>query len=114
MLIMKIARLIAWSLLTAVFVLSVVPPDLRPETGAPRHLEHFVAYFVTGFCFGLGYRWKPILLAPLLTLFCGLIEVAQRFVPGRHARLSDFVVDALAICIGLLAGPLLSQNLVRT
>jgi hypothetical protein len=29
--------------------------------------------------------------------------------PGRHARLSDFIVDASAACLGLLAG----QYLVR-
>lgn len=108
---MKIARLIAWIFSMALVILSVVPRYLRPETGVPHHVEHFAAYYVTGFCFGLGYRLKPILLAAPLTLFCGLIEVAQRFVPGRHARLSDFVVDALAICIGLLTGPLVSQNL---
>ena len=30
-----------------------------------------------------------------------LLEVLQLLVPGRHARLSDFVVDALAACAGL-------------
>jgi len=29
-----------------------------------------------------------------LALFAGAIEVAELLVPGRHARLSDFVVDA--------------------
>jgi len=38
-----------------------------------------------------------------LALFAGAIEVAELLVPGRHARLSDFVVNALAACIGLAA-----------
>jgi VanZ family protein len=25
-------------------------------------------------------------------------------IPGRHARLSDFLVDALSACLGLLIG----------
>jgi VanZ family protein len=37
-------------------------------------------------------------------LFCAGIELAQLIVPGRHARLSDFFVDAIAICVGIFAG----------
>jgi VanZ family protein len=33
-------------------------------------------------------------------IFSGAVEVAQLFVPGRHARLSDFIVDSISICIG--------------
>jgi VanZ family protein len=29
-------------------------------------------------------------------LFAGFVEIAQLFVAGRHARWSDFTVDALA------------------
>ena len=36
----------------------------------------------------------------VLVIFAGAIELAQFFVPGRHARLSDFIVDGLAACIG--------------
>jgi hypothetical protein len=32
------------------------------------------------------------------------IELAQLTIPGRHARLSDFFVDAIAICVGIFAG----------
>jgi hypothetical protein len=38
-----------------------------------------------------------------LVIFAGAIELAQLFAPGRHARLSDFIVDASAACIGLAA-----------
>jgi VanZ family protein len=31
----------------------------------------------------------------------GLIEILQLWAPGRHARLEDFVVDALAACVGI-------------
>jgi len=31
-------------------------------------------------------------------IFAGAIELAQIFVPERHARFSDFVIDALAAC----------------
>jgi VanZ family protein len=55
----------------------------------------------TGFAFGAGCPGRPFLLAIALTISCGVTEVAQRWIPGRHARVSDFIVDAAAGLIGL-------------
>jgi len=104
--IVRLARIVAWSLAVAIIVLSLVPAGLRPITAAPHDLEHFTIYFATGLAFALGYDLRRSLLATLFVLFAGAIEIAQLFVPGRHARLSDFVVDALAMCIGLLIASL--------
>jgi VanZ family protein len=109
----KLARMIAWILAAAIVILSVVPRDFRPVTAAPHHVEHFIIYFVTGIAFGLGYVRNHYLLALLLLLFCGFVELLQKLVPGRHARLSDFIVDAVATCIGLLAVSLISQIRAR-
>ena len=109
---LTIVRITAWSLSAAIVALSVVPPRLRPETGAPHHLEHFAIFAATGLAFGLGYR-KRWLVAPLLVVFSGSVEVAQLLVPGRHARLSDFVVDALAACFGFLAVSLTNRSRAR-
>jgi hypothetical protein len=62
---------------------------------APRN------FFTTGFAFGVAYPDKPFALAIGIVIFCAAIELAQRWAPGRHARLSDFIVDAAAACIGL-------------
>jgi VanZ family protein len=104
-----VARVTGWILAIAIVVLSVVPRELRPETGVPHRLEHFIIYFVTGFAFGLGYVRRHFFVASLLVLFCGLVELAQLMVPGRHARLSDFVIDALGTSAGLLATSLVYQ-----
>jgi VanZ family protein len=104
----RAARLAAWSLAAAIVVLSLAPPTLRPKTGAPHSLEHLIIYVATGFAFGLGYKRKQGLLAILLVIFTSFIEIAQLFVPGRHARLSDFIIDAVAVCIGLVMSSLLS------
>jgi hypothetical protein len=80
------------------------------ETGAPHSLEHFVIYCLTGAAFARGYNLRGDLLAVLLVVFAGAIEVAQLFVPGRHARLSDFIVDALAGLVGLALASLAKQH----
>lgn len=101
-LILKAARIISWLLAFAIVILSLVPPSGRPESGAPHDIEHFAIFASTGVAFGLGYgrRWS---VAIALVVFAGAIEIAQLLAPGRHARPRDFIVDALAVCIGLAA-----------
>ena len=107
----KTARLVGWFLVLVIIVLSLVPPWLRPETGMPHDLEHFIIFFATGLAFGFGYGRRPIVVMIALVVFAGAIELAQRLVSGRHARLSDFVVDALALCIGVAMASLLIGTL---
>ena len=109
----KAARIAAWSLAAAIVVLSLVPPALRPETIAPHGLEHLIIYAATGFAFGLGYKRRHYLLAVLLVIFSSAIEIAQLFVPGRHSRLSDLIIDAGAACIGLVTSSLIDLARVR-
>ena len=97
-----VAKIAAWTLATTIVVLSVVPPHSRPETGLPHGLEHFAIWWVTGIAFALAYNLKPFLLATALVIFSGAVEIAQLFVPGRHARVTDFIIDALACIVGLL------------
>jgi VanZ family protein len=100
---MCVAKIASWTLAAAIIILSVVPPSLRPETGVPHELEHFLIYAITGFAFGIAYELQYAALAILLALFAGSVEIAQLFIPGRHARLSDFIVDAIAMCAGAIA-----------
>ena len=112
----KTARVAAWILAFAIVVLSIVPPGLRPETGVPHRLEHFAIFFATGVAFVCGYGQRALEVAIALVAFAGLIEIAQIYIPGRHARLSDFIVDAAALCVGItlasLAGARRLQQLV--
>jgi VanZ family protein len=105
----KGVRLIAWGLAAAIVYFSVVPPALRPETGLPHDVEHLAIFCATGLAFGLAYNDRRGPLAALLVCFAGAVEVAQLLVPGRHARLSDFLVDALAACIGVMIVPLIER-----
>lgn len=97
----QICRVLAWLLALAIVVLSLVPPSYRPITEASHNLEHLAIFLTTGFAFAVAYPEKPFALTIGLVIFCGAIELAQWWVPGRHMRLSDFIVDAAAACIGL-------------
>jgi VanZ family protein len=106
------ARIAAWLLTVAIIVLSLAPPSLRPETDVPHDLEHFSIFFVTGVAFGVGYSRRPILVTIILVIFTGAIELAQIVVPGRHARLSDFIVDMLAASIGAVMASYVSARTI--
>jgi VanZ family protein len=97
----KVWQVAAWLLAIAIVVLSVVPPSHRPITDTSHNVEHFAIFWATGLAFGSGYPGRPFVLAIALTISCGAIEIAQQWVPGRHARVSDFIVDAAAGLIGL-------------
>lgn len=91
----------AWLLIGAISWLSLVPPSLRPVTNAPHNMEHVAIFLLTGICVGIGYPSRYGLRAVVLVGFAGLIEIAQLLAPGRHARLSDFIVDGLAAAAGV-------------
>jgi VanZ family protein len=104
----------AWSLAATIAVLSLVPPDLRPGTGVPHILEHFLIFLATGTAFGVAYDPRRGLLAIEMVAFAGAVEIAQLFVAGRHARLSDFFVDAVAASAGAFAGSLAKKVHARS
>jgi VanZ family protein len=103
-------RIASWLLAVTIVVLSLVPPSLRPETDVPHALEHFAIFVATGIAFGIGYGRRPGWVALWIVIFAGAVELAQFAVPGRHARLSDFIVDALAACIGLAMASFVAQR----
>jgi VanZ family protein len=91
----------AWLLAAAILVLSVVPPALRPTTSISHSIEHFLIFFAVGLCFGLSYRIRHFLLLLALVTYAGSVELLQLLVPGRHARLRDFVINAFGLCVGV-------------
>jgi VanZ family protein len=98
-----------------IVVLSVVPPDYRPVTPASHNVEHLVIFFLMGLAFGLGYASRPFLQVLELVAFSAAIELLQLSIPGRHARLSDFLVNAVSVALGiglaaLTAGPHLRRR----
>jgi VanZ family protein len=104
----RLLQAVAWLLIAAITVLSLVPPSLRPVTNAGSGIEHIAIFFATGVAFGLGYRFHHLYQAVGLVGFAAFIEIAQYWVPGRHARVSDFIADAVSARIGVVAASIVA------
>src|SRR5471032_2219186 len=96
-----ILKIIAWLLAAAVTFATLGPPRFRPHSDLGQDGEHALAFVLVGLAFGLAYTRNRLLTASIAVVTIGLIEILQLWAPGRHARLEDFVVDALAACAGL-------------
>jgi VanZ family protein len=95
-----------WSCLAAIVVLSLLPGDARPHTGAPGELEHFVAYLGTGLFGAARYRsprgrltfWVAIMALSFA------LEAFQQFVPGRVPDVFDALASSSGVTLGVLCG----------
>jgi VanZ family protein len=110
-LLQNVCRATAWIILAAIVLLTIVPPDLRPITSAPHDVEHAAVFLLDGLAFAFGYRGREWLLSIAALPLCAGLEIAQLFVPGRHARISDFAVDVIAALMGIAAGSVTAQNI---
>jgi VanZ family protein len=96
-----ILRLFAWLLAAAITFATLGPARFRPHSYLGQDGEHALAFVLLGLAFGLAYTRNRLLAAAIAVAGSGGIEILQLWAPGRHARLEDFVVDALAACAGL-------------
>ena len=106
----RIYQITGWALLFVIAVLSFVPPDSRPVTGGLHSLEHLALFVPTGLAFALGYAPRYFLQLFALMIFTVAVELGQMWVPGRHARLSDFLINVLGLCLGVGLGFLLGPT----
>ena len=101
-----VTRAAVWVLFGFITVLTLVPKEARPVTGLPHKLEHFGIFALAGASFAVGYVLRIGTAFLIAIAYCAALEGIQIFVPGRHARLSDFVVDSAAACVGIVVGTL--------
>ena len=99
-----ILRAIAWAGVLTIAALSLVPGPYRPHTFMPPHAEHFVAYAITSFAFGIAYRTPVARFFALagLPLMAGLFEIAQLVIPGRNGQVSDWVASSAGTLTGIV------------
>lgn len=105
----RLFRICAWFCLAAIGMLSLVAPSLRPVTFLPHNFEHVAIFLAAGLAVGLGYPNRAMQQMIALTLFAAAVELAQFYAPGRHPRISDFVLDALAACAGVMVASMLTH-----
>jgi VanZ family protein len=72
----------------------------QPHSNFGQDGEHALAFVLVGLAFGVAYPRQKLLTPTVSVVMIGALEVLQLWAPGRHARIQDFVVDALAACIG--------------
>ncbi len=97
-------KLIAWGFAGAIAFATLGPPESRPHAPSlGQDGEHALAFVLLGLAFGLAYPRNRWMTAALVVGLTGLVEILQFLAPGRHARLEDFLVDALTACVGLAA-----------
>ena len=99
-------RIFAWLLAAAVTFATLGPPRYRPHSNLGQDGEHALAFVLIGVAFGLAYPRHRMTVVVAVGLI-GALELLQSLVPGRHARLEDFIVDAIAACIGFVLAALL-------
>lgn len=97
-----LVRSFAWLLAAAVTFATLGPPGLRPHSDLGQDGEHALAFILVGLAFGLAYRQRRLLTAAAAVVLIGVLELMQFWAPGRHARLEDFLVDALTACLGFV------------
>ncbi len=109
-----ILRIIAWLLTAAVTFATLGPPRLRPHSDLGQDGEHALAFVLVGLAFGLAYPRHRLLTAIVAVVLIGALELLQLWMPGRHARLEDFIVDALAACVGIAVAAMLGWVMHRS
>jgi VanZ family protein len=99
-------RPFAWLLAAAVTFATLGPPRYRPHSNLGQDGEHALAFVLIGLAFGLAYPRQRMTVVVAVGLI-GVLELLQFLVPGRHARLEDFIVDAIAACVGFVIAALI-------
>ena len=96
-------------LLLLISILSIVPPTFRPITIFPHSIEHLAIFLPVGLAFGMSGPTRFLFWLVALNLYVLAVELLQLWVPGRHARVSDFIVDAVALNLGLGIGLVIAR-----
>ena len=97
-----ILRAFAWLLAAAVAFATLGPARYRPHSDLGQDGEHALAFVLVGLAFGLAYTRNRPMVAAIAVAMIAVLELLQLWAPGRHARLEDFVVDALTACAGFI------------
>jgi len=105
---------IAWLLVAAVIVLSLVRLGATPPRSHSDKVGHVLAYATLMFWFGQIYSRgrAKLFIAIALALMGVALEIAQEFTGYRTFDYADIAANTFGVAIGWLIGPPRSGNLL--
>lgn len=112
----RILLLVLWLLLILCVVVGSLDPLVQmPGIYAADKIIHASAYFILAFLPTLAYQQGRSRILAMLTVIVigGVIEIAQRTVPGREASVLDFVANCLGVAAGMSAGLIVAHLLEK-
>ncbi|KQU29292.1 hypothetical protein ASG63_17525 [Methylobacterium sp. Leaf94] len=111
----RLVRAAAWLSVGTLVWLSWIPRDWEARTSLPGQVEHAIAYGGTAGLFVLGYgaglRWWRIGVP--LTVLGVVMEIGQRWVPGRTAQVIDAMASGSGALLGALGGTIVARHLLK-
>jgi len=111
----RLVRAAAWLIVGTLVWLFWIPRDWEARTSLPGQVEHAIAYGGTAGLFVLGYgaglRWWRIGVP--LTVLGVVMEIGQRWVPGRTAQVIDAMASGSGALLGALGGTIVARYLLK-
>lgn len=107
----NLLRILVWSAIVAIFVVTDGPIELRPSIGASANADRLIAFAGLGFLFAISYPSRIIAAFCVLALVVLASEFLQLRDLGRHARVSDVLVKMLGAAFGIGCGALVNYVL---
>ncbi|WP_246688687.1 MULTISPECIES: hypothetical protein [unclassified Mesorhizobium] len=99
----SISRLAALALLASIIFATLSPIEMRPHMGG-ANMERALAYVLLGLALALGYPARLMQTMLFVCAVAGVLELLQAIDPGRHARLHDALLKAVAGLVGIAIG----------
>lgn len=83
---------------------ALMPPRYAVPLQQPDYVLHFFGNLLLFLSASLATygRMNMVLLVIFLTCYSVLIELAQRFAPGRHVDVQDILANLAGLCLGLI------------
>lgn len=109
----QVARIATPFVVLAIAVLSWLPGNERPHTGASGQIEHAVAYALTATGILVGFPQRILAIALSLIGLAAVLEIGQMWILGRTSQLIDFLASFGGIMFGLTLSHFISGQGIR-
>jgi hypothetical protein len=98
-----ILRVLAWSALVCIAVVTLSAIGLRPVVTANPLYERFAAFAILAALFGLAYPGRTIFAIVIVVGSAMSLEALQLATPDRHGHVIDFFQKASGGLVGIVA-----------